>query len=258
MRMARSAVRGAPRGHWCVGGRLECQCPGGEGSCQAPGWREGPEGPCPRGGPHWTWGSAGGLWVASSLGTPLLEAVSSRPAGGGPVGPGACAPLPRGRGLKQQQEGRLRRPVCVGGASWLLAVASELATWGPGLGGRLCTLRCGHAHWLCWGPSAAGLRGRRASTFGVWGGPSLSWASVWPGRCPRSPELPPAPALGPRGSQRPSLGLAGLGEGFLLCPSQPPAARVILGTQASAVLHTEEAQSRPGGRRLPGGGGRAR
>ena len=98
------------------------------------------------------------------------------------MGPGACAPLPRGRGLKQQQEGWLRRPVCVGGASWLLAVASEPATWGPGLGGRLCTLRCGHAHWLCWGPSAAGLRGRRVESITrerTSYSEMLSWGKSW-------------------------------------------------------------------------------
>lgn len=134
MRMARSAMPGAPCGHWCVGGVLGwgvsarvgqgAARPQGGGRVLSSGW------------PHWAWGTAGGPWVASSTGTPPLEAVSSSPGGGEPVGLGACTPLPRGWGLKRQQEGWLQRPVCVGGASWLLAAASEPTTWGPGLGGR--------------------------------------------------------------------------------------------------------------------------
>lgn len=136
LRMARAAMHGAPCRHWCVGGLLgwSVSAQVGKGAARPQGGGR----VLSSGLASWAWGSAGGPWVASSTGTPSLEAVSSSPGGGETVGLGACTPLPRGRGLKRQQEGRLRlrRPVCVGGASWLLAATSEQATWGPGLGGR--------------------------------------------------------------------------------------------------------------------------
>lgn len=156
-------------------------------------------------GPGKCWRPLGGLFHGDlSPGGSVFQARAEKA-----CGPGCLRAPPPGSGAEAAAGRRLRRPVCVGGASWLLAAASEPATWGPGLGGQLGTLSCGHAHRLCWGPPAAGLQGRRASTQGVRGGLSLSWASVWPGRCPHSPGLPPAPAPGPGGSQRPSPGLAG-------------------------------------------------